>query len=268
MTSRTAASPPASQPAPRPWTSRDAVCRGRLVLDQPLRGYRLNIDSILLPAFVRRALEHAPSMPSRIVDLGAGCGVVGLLAALDFPGSEVLLVEIQSRLAALASENVLRNGLEKRARVICADLLQDGAWATFAPDLVVTNPPYFPLGRGPVSGDVEIALAKHELRCTLSALVSRVATALAEDGRLALVLDARRLSECMHLLSRAGLVLERWRRVLPLPGAPPSRALLLAARSAPGSPFEEDDLVLETRPGCYSIEVQKILGDSREGADL
>ena len=72
-------------------TSVDSIGRGALELEQPREGYRFNIDPVILADF---AAARAVS-PERIVDLGAGVGIVGLLLALRFPAARVLLVELQ-----------------------------------------------------------------------------------------------------------------------------------------------------------------------------
>src|SRR6266508_1946551 len=89
----------------------DAVLGGRLRLAQPKRGHRVGHDAILLAAACpARAGE-------RTVDLGAGVGAAGLALAARVDGVEVTLVEIDARLAALASENARRNGLGARVSV-------------------------------------------------------------------------------------------------------------------------------------------------------
>ena len=68
----------------------DAICRGAVTLAQPRRGYRFNIDSVLLADFTRRIVSSP--VEDLVVDLGAGCGVVGLLLARFWPGCTVLMV--------------------------------------------------------------------------------------------------------------------------------------------------------------------------------
>src|SRR2546428_11590636 len=86
----------------------DAALGGRLRLQQPARGHRVGHDAILLAAACpARAGERA-------VDLGAGVGAAGLALAARVPGTAVTLVEIDSRLAALAAENAQLNGLAPR----------------------------------------------------------------------------------------------------------------------------------------------------------
>jgi tRNA1(Val) A37 N6-methylase TrmN6 len=125
-----------------PDVTEDAVLGGRLCLAQPKRGHRVGHDAILLAAACpARAGERA-------VDLGAGVGAAGLALAARVDGVEVTLVEIDARLAALASENVSCNRLGGRVSVVVLDVAAPArafATAGLAPGsaaCVLMNPPF------------------------------------------------------------------------------------------------------------------------------
>ena len=99
----------AARPRPDEHTD-DAVLGGRLRLTQKKRGHRVGHDAILLAA----ATAAQPATAS--VDLGAGVGAAGLALAVRVPGVDVTLVEIDPELAAIAAENIARNGLDERVR--------------------------------------------------------------------------------------------------------------------------------------------------------
>src|SRR6266568_7431964 len=102
-----------------PMTERSGDCTedgflgGQLRLRQPKSGHRAGHDAILLAA----ATSARPG--DRVVDFGAGVGVAGLAVAKRVAGIEIILVEIDSRLADLARENSVSNGL--RAKVVVLD---------------------------------------------------------------------------------------------------------------------------------------------------
>ena len=101
---------------PQPGQTLDLILRKKVLLLQARRGYRANTDSMLLPYFAYRRLQargEAPNTaaPRAVADLGAGNGLVGLLAALQWPCAHVTLFERQPSLAALARCNVALNGL-------------------------------------------------------------------------------------------------------------------------------------------------------------
>lgn len=124
-------------------TSRDAFLGGALQVHQPRRGYRAGLDAVLLAASV----SPPPGRARRLLDVGAGVGVVGLSAAVRLPDLDVTLVEQSPQLCALAAANIADNGLADRARVVALDIVGNAVSA--APDLtdngfdvVVSNPPF------------------------------------------------------------------------------------------------------------------------------
>ena len=121
-------------------TSLDAILGGRLRLRQTRDGHRVGLDAVLLAA-----AAGAPA--TRLIDVGAGVGAVGLALLQRWPAATGELIEIDPDLAALAEENAALNGLAARARVVVADALdaksrRAAGLADEAADLVIANPPY------------------------------------------------------------------------------------------------------------------------------
>ncbi|MGW2856760.1 methyltransferase [Streptomyces sp. NPDC001215] len=86
-------------------------------------------------------LGHLPRgrQAERIVDLGCGNGVVGLAAALDAPGAEVLFVD-ESYQAVASAEATFRDNAEGKAEFRVGDGLSGVAAGSV--DLVLNNPPF------------------------------------------------------------------------------------------------------------------------------
>ncbi len=120
----------------------DALLGGRIRIRQPARGYRVNVDTVLLAAAYPP--EHARSAGRRVAELG--CGVCGALLAIaaSYEGDvqvEFVGIERDPMLAALARDNIALNGQAHRARIVEADALDPKAdFGTF--DHVLFNPPY------------------------------------------------------------------------------------------------------------------------------
>ena len=85
-------------------------------------------------------LARAMELPEEgdILDLGAGYGPLGIVAALRSPGARVTLVEINARAAALAERNLALNGVTN-AEVLVGDAPEVLGERQF--DAIVTNPP-------------------------------------------------------------------------------------------------------------------------------
>ncbi len=126
----------------------DTLYGGRLICRQYKQGYRFSLDAVLAAHFCR------PGKTDRILDLGAGCGIIGLILAFRHPAVSVTGLEFQPDLARLARDNVERNNLARRFTIIEGDLRNNsGLLPAESFDLVVGNPPYRQPGRGRVSPD-------------------------------------------------------------------------------------------------------------------
>jgi len=123
----------------------DAFLGGQLRLRQPKSGHRAGHDAVLLAA------ATPARSGDRVVDLGAGVGAAGLALARRVAGIELVLVEIDPGLAAMARANAAANALA--ADVVVLDVTSDaGAFAATgltpdSADVVLMNPPFNDLER-------------------------------------------------------------------------------------------------------------------------
>ena len=107
-------------------------------LDIPQGCFPLSTDSMVLSWFTRLPKN------ARVLDLGSGCGTLGLLLCARDASCHVTGLELTQQAHLAAQENIQRNGLGHRMESICADLRQvpsllpAGSFST-----VVSNPPYF-----------------------------------------------------------------------------------------------------------------------------
>ena len=76
-----------------------------------------SVEAILLGRFVRASARD------RVLELGAGCGVVSIMIAAIYQPRAVVAIEIQPQLAAMIARNADINGLES-VHGVCADLRQ------------------------------------------------------------------------------------------------------------------------------------------------
>jgi tRNA1Val (adenine37-N6)-methyltransferase len=227
----------------------DTLLRGRVGLYQPVRGFRTSLDPVWLASFV------APPF-GRFVDIGCGSGAVSFLLLARDPSATGVGVELQPRLAALAARGAARNGFESRFDLRVADVRTVSELGRF--DLVVTNPPYRPLGTGNLPPDRERSIANHEVSLTLAAWLDAAAGLMAPSGRVAVVFPADRLDELHAELQARDLVATRQRLVVPQLGERPGRVLLEARRE--GSLQVEPPLVVH-EGGRFTPEVERMVSE-------
>ncbi|MBK7950127.1 MAG: methyltransferase [Deltaproteobacteria bacterium] len=145
-------------------------------------------SELLLEHFARRVREKAPK---RLVDLGCGTGVLGLVAARLLPEAEILLVDADARAVECARRNAVRLGVEGRCRVLWWDAREKPPETGF--DFALVNPPFH--HRGP---EVDLAPAL--------ALFQSLAVWLKRNGRALLV--ANRTLPYEAPLARQGEVVQ------------------------------------------------------------
>jgi tRNA1(Val) A37 N6-methylase TrmN6 len=244
--------------SPQPELTDDGVLGGRLRLRQKRSGHRFGHDAILLAA------ATAARAGDRAVDLGAGVGAAGLALAVRAPGVEVTLVEIDAELAAIAAENIKRNGLDHRARVVALDVAAPpdefaarGLVAGTA-DHVLMNPPFNDPARQNVSPDSGRRLA--HAGGGLGTWIDVAARLLHSAGTLTLIWRADGLADVLAALSGFGDL-----TVLPVHGraGQPAIRVLVAGRKGGRAPLRlMPPLMLNDASGRPTIEAEAVLRDA------
>lgn len=158
----------------------------------------------------------------RVCDLGTGSGALLLLLARRAPGLELWGVERDGKSAQAARENLAANGLE--GGILLEDLRRTSLNAGSF-DLVVSNPPYFPVGSGKSGGSF-----RSEEFCTLDELCQAAGRLLRNGGRFALCHRPERLADVMCALRGHGLEPKRLQMAAHGPDHSPGLVLLEAVR--------------------------------------
>lgn len=168
---------------------------------EPAEGsFPLSTDSMVLSHFVRLPKN------ARVLDLGSGCGTLGLLLCSRNDACRVVGLELDEKAHAAAVENICRNGLDARMESICADLRSVSE--RFSPgsfSCCVSNPPYF--SGGPASKATP--LARREDSCSPADLFRAASFALKYGGDFFLVHRPERLAELIARAAECGLEAKR-----------------------------------------------------------
>lgn len=210
------------------------VLHNGFTLEISQKAFPLSTDSIALARFA-----YLPRQ-ANVLDLGAGCGTLGLLLCANDPACHITGIEISRDAHAMAEKNAQANNISHRFTNICADLrllpsfIQPGSFSC-----CISNPPYF--SDGPESK--EYANARKENTCTMEDLMSAAAWALKYGGDFFLVHRPERLAQLFacatsHKLEAKRLCLLRHRS-----NGPVSLVLVQLRKGAkPGLIWEEESL--------------------------
>ena len=212
-------------------------------------GFPLSTDSVLLANFVSAA------NPKNIIDLGCGAGVLSVLLALRYPKARLTGLEIQPQSAKLSRMSLDANGCEN-ARVVEGDLRGYKSLFTAGEyDLVVSNPPYFPVKGGYSAPDEARRIAREEICCTLADVCSAAAWLCKWGGAFYLVHRPERLSEICCAATAAGLEPKRLRMVQYKQDSAPNLVLMEFRRGAKPGMAVEKPLILANADGSDTDEI-------------
>lgn len=209
-------------------------------------GFPLSTDSMVLADFVRLPKN------ARVLDLGSGCGTLGLLLCAKDQTCAVTGIELDERAHAAAVENIRRNSLQDRLHSICADLrtmsVPPGSF-----QVCLSNPPYFSGGER----HSRTPGARQEDTCTPQELFAAAAKALKFGGDFFLVHKPERLAQLCYEAERVGLEPKRLRLVRHRPGAPIS-LILLSCRKGGKPGLTIDELTLYHPDGTPTEDCRRI----------
>ena len=233
----------------------DRLLGGRVALSQPLQGYRVGIEPVLLAATI-----DAPS-GARIADLGCGVGAAALCLLARRPDVAVTGIERDARVAALARINAATNGVSDRFAVIEQDVRAlRGGGAPF--QAVMTNPPF----HDERATDASPIAAKRgaTIETDLAGWIDAAARLLEPRGTLTIIYRADRLDALLAALgSRFGgaIILPLW----PREGVAAKRLVLRAVLGSRAPLTLQPGLVLHGAGNSYTQAAAAVL---REAAPL
>jgi tRNA1Val (adenine37-N6)-methyltransferase len=205
----------------------------------------------------------------KIADFGAGSGIIGLLLARKYSLAEVTLIELQDGLVKLAEKNAAHNGLDKRVKVVHADIKglfsngkarKIGSSLLHSYDLVVANPPFRKTKTGLISPSDERALARHEIHLPIAALMKSAFSLLLHHGRFCIIHLPERLAEVMDTMRQHYLEPKRVRFVHSNETSEAKMVLIEAVKEGKTGLKVERPLYLYKDDGGYTDEVRSIYG--------
>lgn len=221
-------------------------------VDQSGCGMKINTDGVLLGALA------GVSAPERILDIGAGTGVISLMLAQRFPSSRVDAVEIDPSAAVAARENFVSSPFADRLRLI------DGSFQDYSRqpdalvyDLMVSNPPFFL--NSLKNPDHQKKLARHAEEGFFEALMQFAERHLRLEGELWLILPMEAAHKTREIARGMGFYLSWNMEVKSFEVDLPHREVLAFSRQQKKK--DTASLIIYEAPKIYTEAYKELLRD-------
>lgn len=224
------------------------------IIQDPER-FCFGMDAVLLSGFVqcRRG--------DKILDLCTGTGILPLLLSAKTQAEYLAGIEIQPDSADMAMRSVQLNHLEKKIDIVQGDIKEaDSLFGAASFDIVTCNPPYMIAEHGIANPENALAIARHEVCCTLDDVCRVAARMVRPGGSFFMVHRPFRLAEIIRALSAYRLEPKRMRLVYPYADKEPNMVLIQATRGGKPRMQVESPLIVFDAPGKYSEEMRRDYG--------
>ena len=231
---------------------------GSIIVYQPKKGFRFGIDSILLAHFLNLKPQDL------VLEVGAGSGIISLIALKRFPKAKIFALELESIFIECLKRNILENKLQEKLFIIKGDI-KTSLFKSGIFDVIFSNPPYFKSKSGRKSPYEIENIARRDVEFELDEFLKKVSSLLKNKGKFYLVFTALRLAELIYLLKKNKLEPKLLRLVYSYPGSEAKLVLLLAVKNAKEEIRIFSPLYIYDSPkGNYTEEVKNMLGRLEE----
>lgn len=192
----------------------------------------------------------------QILDIGAGTGLISIMAAQRCPDAHITGIEIDPTAAERAKENAQKSPWNDRIEITNCDI-NDFATAKHF-DCIVSNPPYF--SNSLKCDDKQRSLARHNDTLTPASFFEQANHLLAQEGKISIIIPCEVRDEWELRATFKGFSAQRITNVRTTPRKAAKRVLIEFKRGACTSPLT-NELILESSPGEYSPQAKELLRD-------
>ena len=215
---------------------------------------KVGTDGVLLGAWAEGG--------SRILDIGAGTGLISLMMAQRFPEARVVGIDIDADACQQARENVDASPFADRVVMECCALQELGVRSEelgvasgMLFDAIVSNPPFFV--NSMKNPDSKRSLARHTDSLPFPVLMKGVKRWLSDDGVFSAIVPAEVVEQFVSEAYCSGLLLARKCGVKTVERKQPKR-YLLAFRKRRVAALEEEIKTMTDSQGNRSSWYAKI----------
>ena len=225
-----------------------------LKIIQNINGFCFGMDAVLLSDFAKNIKKGA-----KVIDLGTGTGIIGLLLCEKTNLSKIIGIEIQEDVADMARRSIKLNNLEEKFEVLNEDIKNlKEKFEKESFDVVVTNPPYKKIGTGIINEEEKKLISRHEVTADLSEFIKTASLLLKNGGSFFMVHRPERLAEIINLLIENKLEPKVLKLVYPSVDKNPNLVLIKAVKGAKTFLTVEKPLIVYNERREYTDEILKI----------
>lgn len=228
-----------------------------LKIIQKKDAFRFGVDAVLLSDFANVKKNF------RVIDLCTGTGIIPFLTWGKYSPKEVVGIEIQEDMANMAERSAKLNLVQDNIKFYAKDLRDLDFLKTLGRfDVVTVNPPYKLNSTGIINPSDKLAIARHEVMCTLEDVLIASRTLLKDNGRIYMVHRPERLVDILTLMRKYRIEPKRIRMVHPNTRKAPNIVLVEGQRDGGKFLKWEAPLYVYKDEGGYSDEINSIYGRS------
>lgn len=239
--------------------SLDSIIRSDFKFVQPIKGYRINIDTIILYDF---ALKYASG---NVLEIGSSSGVISILLSKHKWIKKVTGVEIDKGVYELSLKNVEMNNCKNTVTFINEDIRNFKK--VFKPqsfDTIIVNPPFFKYGTGLVSRKNALKIAHHDLQLTINTVFQSARYLIKPKGCLILFFTTTRIDEIF--INQRGFHIEII-RFIHRKSEKPADTFLMLARKGGGKQLSVLPPLIVHENKSYSKEIISMLKQQNQSFD-
>ena len=167
-----------------------------LKIIQKNNGFCFGIDAVLLSDFAKDIRNN-----SKVLDLGAGTGILSILLTGKTNLSKIYGIEVQKDIADMAVRSVKLNNLNNKIQIVNTDIKNlENTFEIGSFDSIVTNPPYKNENTGKVNDNKYKYISRHETTANLSDFIKVSFKMLKDKGSLYMVHRPERLVDIIFEL--------------------------------------------------------------------
>ena len=231
----------------------DYIPRTNLKMIHVEGAYSFGIDSILLADFAKMKSNK------NLLDIGAGNGILSMMANSLYDLKEVFAVEIQDQKAKILRENIKLNSIEN-IEIINKDL-NDLDFAINSLDYIITNPPYYKHEGNIANKDQEFLISRQEIYLTLDDIFAFANKTLKDKGKLFMIHKPERMVE---IFNKSGNIKpKKLKFVSSTFDTKPQFILIEFVKNAKDGIKIEDPIIIY-KDGSYTDQIRKINGTYKE----